>query len=98
MSIVTRSPLFSIHRAIFGTLAFFVAILGTIAALLMVAGLLSTPTFWTFVREFSPTGLRAGRDEEVTCADRGRCSSRTVFEEARTHTGLHIIEARRRFL
>jgi hypothetical protein len=42
--------------------------------------------------------LREGRDEEVTCADRGRCSSRTVFEEARMHTGLHIIEARRRFL
>ncbi len=42
--------------------------------------------------------LREGRDEEVTYADRGRCSSRTVFEEARTHTGLPIVEARRRFL
>jgi|GEM_PF-2368479 len=42
--------------------------------------------------------LREGRNEEVPCADRRRCSSRTVFEEARTHTGLHIIEARRSFL
>ena len=42
--------------------------------------------------------LREGRDEEVTCAGRGRCSSRTVIEEARTDTGLHMIEARRRFL
>ena len=42
--------------------------------------------------------LREGRDEEVTCAGRGRCSSRTVIVEARTDTGLHMIEARRRFL
>ena len=60
--------------------------------------LLSVTTFCTFEREFSPLGLREGRELEDTCADRGRCSSRTVFEEARTHTGLHIIEARRRFL
>ena len=42
--------------------------------------------------------LREGRDEEVTCAGRGRCSNRTVIVEARTDTGLHMIEARRRFL
>ncbi|MCH8135158.1 MAG: hypothetical protein IIB77_04165, partial [Proteobacteria bacterium] len=39
--------------------------------------------------------LREGRDKEVTCAGRGRCSSRTVIVEARTDTGLHMIEARR---
>ena len=39
-----------------------------------------------------------GREEEDAGADRGRCASRTVSEEARTHTGLHIIAAMRIFL
>ena len=58
---------------------------------------LSTSTFWTFVREFSPIELREGRDEKDIWADWGRCSVRTVLGEARTHTGLHIVEAKRRF-
>ncbi len=50
------------------------------------------------MREFSPIELREGRDGEDTCADRGRCLSRTVLDEARTQTRLHIIEATRSFL
>ncbi len=52
---------------------------------------------WTFMREFSPIELREGRDEKDIWADWGRCSVRTVLGEARTHTGLHIVEAKRRF-
>ena len=49
------------------------------------------------MREFSPIKLRAGRDVQGTYADWGRYSSRTVFEKERTHTGLHVMKARRGF-
>ena len=48
-----------------------------------ILAVLSTSTFWTFVREFSPIELRAGRDEVDICADRPRRSNPTVFGEAR---------------
>ena len=52
------------------------------------SAVLATATFWTFMREFSPLGLRLGRVEEGTCAVEGGVrAGRDLLGCAQTGTG-----------